>query len=54
MGHGGRMAGEKAKDFKGSMGKLLRYMSRYKIRLFGVILFAVGGTVFNIAGGWRD
>jgi len=50
MGHGGRMAGEKAKDFKGSMGKLLRYMSRYKIRLFGVILFAVGGTVFNIVG----
>lgn len=51
MGHGGgRMAGEKAKDFKGSMGKLLRYMGRYKIRLFGVILFAVGGTVFNIVG----
>lgn len=51
MGHGGgRMTGEKAKDFKGSMGKLLRYMSRYKIRLFGVILFAVGGTVFNIVG----
>lgn len=44
------MTGEKAKDFKGSMGKLLRYMSRYKIRLFGVILFAVGGTVFNIVG----
>ena len=30
--HGGRMGGEKAKDFKGSIGKLIRYMSKYKFR----------------------
>ena len=32
-GHGpGMRPTEKAKDFKGSMGKLFRYMSRYKLR----------------------
>lgn len=51
MGHGGgRMPGEKAKDFKGTMGKLMRYLGRYKIRILGVMTFAVGGTVFNIIG----
>lgn len=51
MGHGGgRMPGEKAKDFKGTMGKLVRYLGRYKIRILGVMAFAVGGTVFNIIG----
>ena len=29
----GRMNGEKAKDFSGAVKKLLRYMSKYKIRL---------------------
>lgn len=47
---GGRMPGEKAKDFKGTMGKLVRYLGRYKIRILGVMAFAVGGTVFNIIG----
>lgn len=32
------------------MGKLIRYMSRYKVRIFGVMLFAVCGTIFNIVG----
>ncbi len=50
-GHGrGMRAGEKAKDFKGTMKKLIQYMSKYKIRLMGVAIFAVGGTVFNIVG----
>ena len=44
------MPGEKAKDFKGTMGKLMRYLGRYKIRILGVMAFAVGGTVFNIIG----
>ena len=48
-GHGMRPT-EKAKDFKGSMGKLFRYMSRYKLRFVMVFIFAVAGTVFNIAG----
>ena len=50
-GHGpGRRPTEKAKDFRGSMGKLFSYMSRYKLRFVMVFIFAVAGTVFNIAG----
>lgn len=50
-GHGGpMMPGEKAKDFKGTISKLLRYMGNYKYALFAVAVFAVGGTVFNIVG----
>ena len=55
MGHGhgpghGNMPGEKAKDFKGTMGKLMTYLGRYKIALLFVILFAIGSTIFNIVG----
>lgn len=52
MGHGphGMGAGEKAKDFKGTMKKLLTYIGRYKIALFFVIIFSIGGTIFNIVG----
>ena len=48
--HGGRMGGEKAKDFKGRIGKLIRYMSKYKFRFVIMLIFAVAGTVFNIVG----
>ena len=42
---------EKAKDFKGTMGKLLnKYMAKYKWQLIIVIMFAIGGTIFNIVG----
>lgn len=41
---------EKAKDFKGTLGKMLKYMGRYKIALVFVVVFAVGSTVFNIVG----
>ena len=44
------MGGEKAKDFKGSIGKLIRYMSKYKFRFVIMLIFAVAGTVFNIVG----
>ena len=51
MGHGrGRHGGEKAKDFKGSMAKLFRYMERYKFRFILMFVFAVAGTIFNIWG----
>ena len=53
MGHGhgrGMHGGEKAKDFKGSMAKLFRYMGRYKFRFILMFVFAVAGTVFNIWG----
>ena len=44
------MGGEKAKDFKGSIGKLIRYMSKYKFRFVFMLIFAIAGTVFNIVG----
>lgn len=44
------MSGEKAKDFKGAMLRLLKYMERYKFRLILMVIFAIGGTVFNIIG----
>ena len=48
--HGGAMTGEKAKDFKGSMAKLFKYMERYKFRFTLMFVFAVAGTVFTIVG----
>ena len=54
QGHmgGGRhmMPGEKAKDFRGTMKKLLEYLGSYKIAILFVMIFAVGGTAFNIIG----
>jgi len=47
---GGMMPGEKAKDFKGTIRKLFRYMGNFKYGLFAVAVFAVGGTAFNIIG----
>ena len=50
-GHGhGMAAGEKAKDFKGSMKKLFKYMEHYKFRFAMMFIFAVAGTVFSIVG----
>lgn len=50
MGRHRAMTGEKAKDFKGTVKKLIKYMGRYKIRLLGVLICAVAGTIFNIIG----
>lgn len=41
---------EKAKDFKGTLKKLLYYMQDYKIGLIVVTLFAVASTIFSILG----
>lgn len=46
----GRFAGERAKDFKGSMRSLFRYMGAYKAGIVAVILFAVASTVLNVIG----
>ena len=43
-------AGEKAKDFKGTMGKLMSYLGTFKIGILVVMLFAAGSTVFTIVG----
>ncbi len=44
------MMGEKAKDFKGTMKSLFRYLSTYKIAIFLVILFSIGSAIFSIIG----
>ena len=44
------MPGEKAKDFGGTVKKLLSYIGRYKIGVAAVLLFAIGSTVFTIVG----
>ena len=41
---------EKAKDFKGTLKKLIYYMSDYKISLIIVLIFAAASTVFSIIG----
>jgi ATP-binding cassette subfamily B protein len=50
MGHGRGVPGEKAKDFKGTIKKILAYMGSYKAALVVVLLFAVASTVFNVIG----
>ena len=47
---GRMMPGEKAKDFKGTMKKMLSFMGRFKVQICVVLLFAIGSTVFNIVG----
>ena len=47
---GPMMATEKAKDFKGTVRKLLSYLSPYTLQIVIVILFAALSTVFTILG----
>ena len=44
------IAMEKAKDFKGTVKKLWRYLSKYKIALIIVILFTIASTIFSVVG----
>ena len=48
MGPGG--ANEKAKDFKGTLKKLLHYMSVFKVQMAFIVIFAICGTVFDSVG----
>lgn len=42
---------EKPKDFKGTTKKLLKnYISKYKIPIILVVIFAIGSTIFSIIG----
>lgn len=51
MGHGGMGAPvEKAKDFKGSIRKLMSYLGKYWVGIILVVLFAIGSTIFSIVG----
>ncbi len=49
MGHG-MMAGAKARDFRGTMARLIRYLNPYKVQIITVLLFSVASTVFSIIG----
>ncbi|MBE0450388.1 MAG: ABC transporter ATP-binding protein [Clostridia bacterium] len=44
------MGGAKAKDFKGSMKRLVSYLGDYKFKIGIVILFAIGSATFGIFG----
>jgi ATP-binding cassette subfamily B protein len=49
-GRRGRMTGEKARDFRGTMIKLIKYLSVYRNSILIVVLFAAISTVFTIIG----
>ena len=49
MGHG-MQPGEKPKDFKKSIKKLMSYIGKYKVAIFVVMFFAACSTIFNVAG----
>ena len=50
-GPGGGMApAEKAKNFKGSISKLMQYIGRYKIAILAVMIMAAASTVFTVIG----
>ena len=46
----GMQPGEKPKDLKKSVKKLMQYIAIYKIAIFVVMLFAAFSTIFNVAG----
>lgn len=46
----GMQPGEKPKDLKKSVKKLMQYIAKYKIAIFIVMLFAAFSTIFNVAG----
>ncbi|WP_293835151.1 ABC transporter ATP-binding protein [uncultured Parolsenella sp.] len=51
MGGRGPMGrGEKPKDFKGTIRKLLGYVGRHKVAVFFAIAFAMCSVIFNIVG----
>lgn len=49
-GPGVPVVGAKAKDFKGSMGRLLKYIGKYKVAVIVVFIFAIASAVFSIIG----
>ena len=49
-GHHGMASEEKAKDFKGTMGRLVSYLSKYLPAIILVMVFAIASTVFSIIG----
>ncbi|MCA9895450.1 MAG: ABC transporter ATP-binding protein, partial [Anaerolineae bacterium] len=48
--HGMIGSGEKARDFKGTMRKLINYLSEYRLSIIVVLIFAMASTIFAIVG----
>ncbi len=46
----GRMSTDRAKDFRGSLIKLIRYIGAFRISLILVVVFAIVSTIFNVIG----
>ena len=44
------MKGEKPRDFKGTMIKLIQYLGAYKVAIVIVMIFAIASTIFSIVG----
>ena len=44
------MKGEKPRDFKGTLNKLIQYLGRYRALILLVWLFAIASTVASIVG----
>ncbi|WP_139653357.1 ABC transporter ATP-binding protein [Raoultibacter phocaeensis] len=49
-GPGAMIPGEKPKDLKGTLLKMLKFMGNFKVALVIVFVFAIGSTIFNIIG----
>ena len=47
---GANLAGGKAKDFKGTLKKLIDYLKPYRISIIIVLIFAIGSAAFSIVG----
>ena len=51
LGRGqGMMTGEKARDFKGTMKKLMAYLGKYTYAIIEVFIFAIGSVAFSVIG----
>ena len=47
---GMHLAGGKAKDFKGTLKKLINYLKPYRVSIIIVLIFAIGSAAFSIIG----
>ncbi|MCR4717062.1 MAG: ABC transporter ATP-binding protein/permease [Lachnospiraceae bacterium] len=50
MGPPGRFPGDKAKNFKGAIADLLKYLGKEKIKVFIVMICAALSTIFTVLG----
>src|SRR5258708_3385303 len=51
MGRGGMVLGvQKARDFKGTMRKLLEYLGSYRLAILIALIFAIASTIFSVIG----